>query len=82
MELECSVEYHGNIPPQLEWKKVGDNSSTPLEGSVVTSKNHFVSTVKLKGDITLNNSSYVCATHRTTQEPHKCLSEVINILCR
>src|SRR5688572_30817759 len=72
VELECSVTYHGNIPPQMEWKKVGENSSTQLEVSVVTSRNHFVSTLKLKGDIALNNSSYVCETKRTTQEPIKC----------
>ena len=82
VELECSVEYHGNTPPQLEWKKIGDNSSTPLRVSVVTSRNHFVSTLKVNGDIALNNSSYVCEARRTTHAPYKCLSEVINILCR
>src|SRR6218665_3635501 len=82
VELECIVAYRGNIPPQMEWRKVGENSSEPLVASKVTSGNHFVSALKLKGDIALNNSSFVCETRRTTQEPNKCTSQVMKIVCK
>ena len=82
VELECSVTYHGHISPQMEWKKVGENSSLSSGVSVVTFGNLYVSTLTLKGDISLNNSSYVCATKRTTEEPLKWTSQVMRIVCK
>src|SRR6218665_2309852 len=82
VELECSVKYRGNIPPQMEWSKIGQNISTPFPVSVVTSNNRFVSTLKLIGDIALSNSSYVCGTKRTSVATYNCTSEVIKIFCK
>lgn len=82
VELECRVAYHGNIPPRMEWKKFGEDSSASLEISVASSRNYFVSRLKLNGDITLNNSCYVCEAHRSTGEPIKCTSKVIHVLCK
>jgi len=51
----------------MEWKKVADNTS--LTDNVtynVTSNNRVVYTLKLKGDISLDKSSYICQTKRST----------------
>jgi len=81
VQLTCTVTYHGNIPLQIEWKKVGDNSSIEdIVTSTVRSTNRIIYTLKLKGDISLDNSSYVCQTTRSTQNQYKCTSEIIKVL--
>lgn len=83
VRLTCNVTYYGIIPPQMEWKNVGDNSfSKNIYTSVATSTNRVTYTLKLKGDISLDNSSYVCQTTRSTQNQYKCTSETIKVLCK
>lgn len=84
VQLICNVTYHGNIPPEMMWKKVGDNISIKDNvTSIATSNNRFIQTLKLKGDISLHKSSYVCQTKRSTQDQlYKCTSELIKVLCK
>lgn|SRR6218665_52246 len=82
IQLTCIVTYHGNIPPQMEWKKVGDN--VPIKDYVtsnVTSSDRLTHTLKLKGDFSLDKSSYICHTTRSTYNQHNCSSEIIKVLC-
>ena len=83
VQLSCSVIYYGKMLPQLEWRKVGDDSSV-LNGltSVVTSINLITSILTLKGDISLDKSSYVCQTTMSTQNQYNCTSEIVKVLCK
>ena len=85
VHLTCNVTYYGNVPPQMEWRKVGDdriieNSSTST--STYISTNRITYTLKLKGDISLENSSYVCQTTMSAQHQYKCTSEKLKVLCK
>lgn len=81
VKLSCSVSYHGNRPPAMVWKKVGDDKAI-TEGTNVTSSKPYIYTLKLEGDISLDNSAYVCQITETNQSSYKCYSEVIKVLCK
>ena len=83
LQLTCAVTYYGSIPPQMEWKMVGDNSA--IEHNAVSDlrpNNRLVYTLKLKGDISLHNSSYVCQINSSTRNQYQCTSEAITVLCK
>lgn len=81
VQLSCSVTYHGNIPPQLEWWMAGGNSSiTNTIG--FTSGNKITSLVTLKTDLSTNNQSYVCQTKQSIDSQYKCNSETIRLQCK
>ena len=83
VQLTCSVTYHGNKPPHMKWRKVGDNDYIDYcLTSNITSRGRFTLTMKCKGDITLDNSAYVCETTKSTQNQYKCTSETIKVLCK
>lgn|SRR6218665_1146870 len=83
VQLVCIITYHGNTPPRMEWKKVGDKNSTQDSvTSDISSNNRIIYTLNLKVDISLDKSSYVCQTTRSTQHHYKCTSEIIKVLCK
>lgn len=82
VQLTCTVTYHGNIPPALEWKKIGDcNATDDSAASPVIYDNRLIYNLNLKGHSSLDNSSYVCQTKKSTQNQYKCISKKIKVLC-
>src|SRR6218665_2959528 len=83
IQFSCSITYHGNIPPALQWKTGRDNQSV-REGlvNVASSNNEVTSILTMQSTIGLNSSSYVCQTTRSPNKYHSCSSDTVNILCR
>ena len=82
VNLSCSVTYHGNIPPGVEWIRTEDDINITGSISPMVSANTYTSTLILENDISLHNSAYVCQINGTTQNQYKCVSEAIRLSCK
>jgi len=66
----------------MEWIKVGDGG--PIKENVTSElkpNNRLIYSLKLKGDISLHESSYICQTSTSAQNQYNCTSETIRVLC-
>ena len=81
VNLSCSVTYHGNIPPRIEWVRIEDGINITGTISPVVSANTCTSTLILENDISLHNSAYACQINGTTGNQYKCISEAIRLSC-
>src|SRR6218665_363286 len=81
VNISCSVTYHGNIPPRIEWKRIEDDINITGAISSVVFANTYTSTLILENGIPLHNSAYVCQINGKTVNQYKCISEAIRLSC-
>jgi len=79
--LSCSISFHGNIPPDLKWIKLGESDS--ISGNVTKGQaaNRFTYNLTIKADLLEDKSSYVCQTTKSRTSTHSCTSETVKLLC-
>lgn len=80
VSLTCTVIFHGSIPPRLEWRKAGGNSSVADVNSVVYG-NRTTYTATLKTDLSMDKH-YLCQTTQSVISQYQCNSEIIRPQCR
>ena len=82
--LSCSLTFHGNIAPELEWKasdesdiidKINISNTSEKNGKKIVIQ--AVTQAFLKQD----GSQYVCQTKRS-QEKYPCYSAMVKTLCK
>ena len=79
IQLTCKVtSSHGNIPPTLEWKKSGDESSSSL---VVCERSTYCN-LTVKADLTFNSKSFVCQTTKARRQQYGCSIGPIKVKCQ
>src|SRR6218665_725039 len=77
IQLTCNATFYGSEPPQIEWTKVQDGMSIQTSlASTVMPQNRKISSLKMKGDISLDKSSYVCQTARSIMNQYNCTSDI------
>jgi hypothetical protein len=81
VELSCSIKYHGNSLPVLQWRVSGVNQCIPDGRFKVTPiNNEVIYSLTIKGSLDLRNSSFICQTTRTSQKHYSCSSDAISSL--
>lgn len=84
VKLSCSGSYHGTMHPQVEWKKVGDDRAIAdgLSNATSYGSYNYTKSLELTGDLSLDNSSYICQITGTTSEPYQCTIDILKVLCK
>ena len=80
VELSCSIKFYGKIPPQVTWKKTGENLAPHGNMTSITSENNLTNVLKLAADLSLDNSSYSCQIAQFNGQQSLCEYGVISVI--
>src|SRR6218665_958342 len=81
LHLSCSISYHGRIPPDLKWTKLGDNDSIIEMVTKNESDGRFTYGLTIKANQIKDNSSYECQTTKSRTSKASCTSRTVKLLC-
>ena len=86
-ELNCSVVYHGNIPPVLEWRHSESSKfisfKTTIEAQSTSNHTVTIKSSTLSPSLELNGTHYICSLEnvRTKRINTGCVTENIRVTC-
>lgn len=78
--LSCSVTYSGNIPPQMQWRKVGNALESMKISNCGIIGNRSVCNATLEANLGMGSSVYICEI--TTAEQYNCSLKVNKTVCK
>ena len=88
IELKCSVGYHGNIPPTLEWRHSSDPdvivSSVIDNQSTRSNKIVVINSLTRKSNIRLNGTNFICSVDEVEagQQSYGCATTKVSVMCK
>ncbi len=80
LHLTCSVQYHGNQPPMMQWKEVGSDKVI-VEGATRNASvdRVFYYVKKMEVNSRMDGLSYQCVTTRSTTSQYGCTTDIVSV---
>src|SRR6218665_3734977 len=78
LKMSCSVSYHGNIPPLIQWREFQSAGYIEKGVSCEQTDDQAICKFSVNASLSLNGSSYICETATR----YNCSSGIINVMCK